>query len=83
MKIAHATLPEDAHARQEACRQVGRQVELRRTHISRIRAADTVFHEGDAKTVCDRDLKRNTFMGDTLFGDSYVLGSKPVLVVVW
>ncbi len=81
--MAHVTLAEDAHARQEASRQLGRPVELRRTHVSLIRASDTVFHDGMARTVCRGDLKMGTFMGDTLFGDSYVAGRKPVLLVAW
>ncbi len=70
-------------ARLEASRQVSRQVSLHQVHISDVFAADTVFHEGKVRTVCRSDLKRNTFMGTTLFGDSYRLGYKPVLRVVF
>lgn len=66
----------------EASRQVGRPVTVRKVHISLIRPADTVFHQGKAQTVCPADLKRDTFMGHTLFGDSHVLGRKPVLQIV-
>lgn len=66
----------------EASRQIGRQVAVRKVHVSSIRAADTVFHQGKAQTVCAKDLKSDAFMGRTLFGDSYVLGRKLVLQIV-
>lgn len=66
----------------EASRQIGRKVDVNEVHISLVRAADTVFHQGMAKTVCPADLKSDAFMGRTLFGDSYVLGRKPVLRIV-
>lgn len=47
------------------------------THISTIRAGDTVEHQGRLMTVCASNLKRG-FMGITLFGDSYRLGTLPV-----
>lgn len=52
------------------------------THISRIRAGDTVLHDGKQQTVCQSNLKRDSFMGITLFGDSYRLGYLPVQKVV-
>lgn len=52
------------------------------THISMIKAGDTVDHKGRHKTVCSRDLKRCKFMGVTLFGDSYRAGTQDVLKVV-
>lgn len=48
-------------------------------HISTIRPGDTVLHNGVLETVSRRDIKRDDFMGITLFGDSYHLGYKPVL----
>ena len=50
------------------------------THISLISAGDTVEHNGELKTVCGNNIKRG-FMGITLFGDSYRLGSLPVIKV--
>lgn len=47
-------------------------------HIDTIRAGDTVEHNGVFKTVCPGDLKSG-FMGTTLFGDSYRLGTQPVM----
>ena len=49
------------------------------THISDIQPGDTVLHEGKVKTVTVSNIKRNSFMGTTLWGDSYHLGHKPVL----
>ena len=47
-------------------------------HISSIKPGDTVKHEGIIKTVSKNNIKRCSFMGLTLFGDSYQLGYKPV-----
>lgn len=73
----------DEQIKLEASRQVGRDIEIEKVHISLIRASDTVFHEGKVKTVCKKNLKHDTFMGHTLFGDSYMLGRKPVWRVVF
>lgn len=48
-------------------------------HISSIRRGDTVSHDGHLKTVCLTNLKRE-FGEVTLFGDSYRLGTLPVLL---
>ena len=53
-------------------------------HISQINAGDTVEHEGQIRTVSYNDIKVDSFIGRTLFGDSYRLGFKAVLkVVAW
>jgi len=49
-------------------------------HISSIRPGDTIEHNGILKTVCAKDIKSDTFMGTTIFGDSYRLGSIPVIL---
>ena len=51
------------------------------THINTIRAGDTVLHNGELRTVCNSDIKRGGFMGTSLFGDSYRLGTLPVQLV--
>jgi hypothetical protein len=50
-------------------------------HISDIKAGDTVEHNGGLRTVCQRDIKRDPFMGTSLFGDTYRCGTRPVTVV--
>ena len=53
-------------------------------HISQVSAGDTIVHEGKLTTVCANNIKRDSFMGITLFGDCYRLGYKPVSkVVAW
>ncbi|MBB3227035.1 hypothetical protein FHW69_001636 [Luteibacter sp. Sphag1AF] len=52
-------------------------VEVVLTHISLIRTGDAVEHNGKLMTVSPGDIKCG-FMGHTLFGDSYRLGSIPV-----
>lgn len=51
-------------------------------HISTIKPGDTVLHEGQARTVTARNLTRDGFMGQLLFGDSYLMGNKPVIVIL-
>lgn len=68
----------DEHIQRESSQQLGRPINVRRTHISLIRPEDTVFHEGRVRTVGYKDIKRDAFMCHTLFGDSYILGRRPV-----
>jgi hypothetical protein len=49
-----------------------------KTHIDMIRPGDTVLYNGELRTVCKLDIKGGGFMGATLFGDSYRLGTVPV-----
>lgn len=51
------------------------------THISSIRPGDTIEVNGTLHTV-GRDNLKSGFMGLTLRGDSYRLGTVPVLRVV-
>ena len=51
-------------------------------HISRIRVGDTILHNGEIKTLNANYLKRGGFMGESIWGDSYHSGMKPVKVVV-
>ena len=44
-----------------------------------IRVGDTIVHRGEIRTVSGNNIKRNRFMGTTLFGDSYRLGYKKVV----
>lgn len=48
-------------------------------HKNNIVAGDVIFHNGHERTVCNSNLKSDSFMGLTIFGDSYRLGYKPVL----
>jgi len=50
-------------------------------HISRIRSGDTIFHKGKDRTVCKKDIKYDDFMGISIFGDCYRLGTIPVLLI--
>lgn len=50
-------------------------------HISTIKQGDTVIHEGVMKTVSGTDIKRSSFMGTSIFGDSYKSGHKSVTLV--
>ena len=50
-------------------------------HISKIKPGDTVLHNCLVCTVSASNLSRGDFMGALLFGDSYNLGNKPVIVI--
>lgn len=58
---------------------------IEKTHITTIKPGDTVKHNGELKTVCNSDMARGFmgFMGLTMFGDSYNLGTLPVLKVTF
>lgn len=47
------------------------------THVDLIHPGDTVLIDGHLKTVSPSNIKRG-FMGTTLWGDSYKLGTTPV-----
>ena len=55
-------------------------IELK-THISAIKAGDTIRHNGKLVTVCNSDIKYSEFIGITIFGDSYSLGQQLVTKV--
>lgn len=48
-------------------------------HIADLRPGDIVIHEGAVRTVATNNIKRCSFMGTTIFGDSYMSGHRPVL----
>lgn len=50
-------------------------------HISEIKPGDTILHNYEMKTVSRVNLGRLEGIGLTLFGDSYMLGYKPVLLI--
>jgi len=47
-----------------------------KVHISQIRAGDTIKENRDNefKTVCFNNIKYDSFMGVSIFGDTYKLG---------
>lgn len=53
------------------------------THISQIRQGDYIEHQGEIVTVSNQWIKKCSFMGLTLYGDSYNLGTKMVKKVVY
>ena len=44
------------------------------THIADIKAGDTILHDRHLKTVCACNIKRDSFLGTSLFGDTYMGG---------
>ncbi len=56
---------------------------IKKVHISNIRQGDTIkCKDGFIRTV-NKEFIKNGFMGVTLFGDSYKLGTEPVLKVIF
>ena len=56
-------------------------MKIEKRHISRIRAGDTILHDNKSMTVCNKDIKHDSFMGITIFGDCYRLGTVPVSLI--
>lgn len=50
-------------------------------HIDDIKPGDTVWHNDELKTVTLSNLTYNVGIGTSLFGDSYQLGYKPVVLI--
>lgn len=56
--------------------------ETRKVHISTIKHGDTILHvDGKISTVGRNNIRRG-FCGITIFGDSYNLGTKPVILML-
>jgi IS4 transposase len=55
---------------------------VKEVHISTIKGGDTVIHNGEVATVSGTNIKQDSFMGTTLFGDSYKLGHKLAAKVI-
>jgi hypothetical protein len=55
---------------------------MRSVHISTIKAGDTIIHNGEVKTVSGNNIKYSSFMGVSLFGDSYHSGHKLVTKII-
>ena len=53
-------------------------ITIKNVHISQISSGDTIEHEGQLRTVTSTNIKNCSFMGVSLFGDSYNSGRKPV-----
>ena len=55
---------------------------LEKVHITLIRVGDTVFYRGHARTISGTTLSHIAGMGPALWGDTYKLGTEPVLRVI-
>ena len=45
-------------------------------HISRVLVGDIITcRDGEKRTVCQKDIKENCFLGRSIFGDSWNYGS--------
>lgn len=57
-------------------------MQVKKVHISTIQVGDTVIHDGEVLTACTNNLKYDSSLGYSLFGDSYNLGYKLVTLVI-
>jgi hypothetical protein len=57
-------------------------MEKSQVHIDEIKAGDTIEHNGEIRTVCPKNIKRS-FIGKSIFGDSYHSGNKLVTKVTF
>lgn len=51
-------------------------------HISQVTVGDTIELNGKLTTVCANNMKYDSFMGHSLFGDNFKSGRTPVNKVV-
>lgn len=52
------------------------EVKTVKTHKDNIRRGDVIVcTDGYLRTVCNKDISKGGFMGTTIFGDSYKLGT--------
>lgn len=56
-------------------------VQFKKVDIATIKAGDTILHNGEIATVCNNNIKYDSFIGYSLFGDSYKLNTKKVILV--
>lgn len=59
------------------------QYHIEDVNINSICSGDTVLHDGRVLTVFEHNIKHSDFMELPLFGDSYKLGTVPVLKIVF
>ena len=52
--------------------------EIVKTHVCDIKPGDTILFHGELKTVGKSNIKRDKFMGTSIFGDCYMGGRKLV-----
>jgi hypothetical protein len=56
---------------------------VKKVHKMDIKSGDTIIHFGEKMTVCKSNIKEKTFMGRTIFGDSYKLGHQLVEKIIF
>ena len=56
---------------------------LVKTHIDDIDAGDAIMFDGKLRTVSLNNIKQDTLMGKTIFGDSFRLGRQPIYRAYW
>ena len=54
---------------------------MKHVHISEIKVGDIILHNNKCITVYTKNIKRDPFIGITIFGDSYNFGNKNVTVL--
>jgi len=59
------------------------QYHIEEVNINSVCSGDTVLHDDRVLTVFGHNIKHSDFMGLTIFGDSYKLGTLPVLKIVF
>jgi len=56
---------------------------IKLVHIESVVPGDLIVHRGKVVTICRKDIKHSTFLGVSIFGDSYKLGHKAVSKVTF
>lgn len=61
---------------------LNKEMQIIKTDIDLIQVGDLILHNGRIRTICKKDIDKHTFMGTTIFGDSYNLGYIPVKKII-
>ena len=56
-------------------------IRVEKVHISQIKSGDVILHEGILSTITNTNIKYCSFMGISIFGDTYNLGYKSVIKI--
>lgn len=52
-------------------------------HISEVRPGMTIYHNDQFATVGKNDITKDKFMGLSVFGDTYKVGTRPIVMILF
>ncbi|NQY42382.1 MAG: hypothetical protein HRT87_03430 [Legionellales bacterium] len=61
----------------------GKSYKIKLIDVSEVRAHDTIVFDGKLMTVGPKNIKYDSFMGHSVFGSSFILGTQKVVKVLF